>query len=391
MTATSEDDSRDNLDTLSGESGEYQFDFPAPVELSTITLTGGETISAEVVGINSGGQSVEIAAGKDFVVVGNTRQADFSPATLNRVMVTFKGQPGAKLPRISLWQHQTTTQRDADSHLASVLKGDFRLPVYESDENAGLHLFNTGEKPLKLSITVKERKSGRLIFPTSYKTIPAGETKIEFPLADLPDGEYLVSIVNTDDGATMLRLLRRQLIPETLQPDILEMTGKKLLFPEDPAERLAFVFCLLMEFDNKTLDLGKFLQEYFYEDGSFYESFYAFCNQVIKPFRNAVKIMFTDSPEATQAVSLQDKERKGKVSQSVGFDVEAERKALYGSALADAKKVDGMLLLNALERAKDKSLRAALLCGYAYFARACGMSVSEGAVRDELEKIKEKL
>ena len=232
VTATSEDDSRDNLDTLSGESGEYQFDFPAPVELSTITLTGGETISAEVVGINSGGQSVEIAAGKDFVVVGNTRQADFSPATLNRVMVTFKGQPGAKLPRISLWQHQTTTQRDADSHLASVLKGDFRLPVYESDENAGLHLFNTGEKPLKLSITVKERKSGRLIFPTSYKTIPAGETKIEFPLADLPDGEYLVSIVNTDDGATMLRLLRRQLIPETLQPDILEMTGKKLLFPD---------------------------------------------------------------------------------------------------------------------------------------------------------------
>ncbi len=168
-------------------------------------------------------------------------------------------------------------------------------------------------------------------------------------------------------------------------------TQKKLLFPEDPAERLAFVFCLLMEFDNKTLDLGKFLQEYFYEDGSFYESFYAFCNQVIKPFRNAVKIMFTDSPEATQAVSLQDKERKGKVSQSVGFDVKAERKALYGSALADAKKVDGMLLLNALERAKDKSLRAALLCGYAYFARACGMSVSEGAVRDELEKIKEKL
>ena len=48
---------------------------------------------------------------------------------------------------------------------------------------------------------------------------------------------------------------------------------KKLLFPEDPVERLAFVFCLFMEFDNKTMDLGWFLQEYFTRTAAFTKVF----------------------------------------------------------------------------------------------------------------------
>ena len=52
---------------------------------------------------------------------------------------------------------------------------------------------------------------------------------------------------------------------------------RRLLFPGDVEERLAFVFCLLVDFDAGRIDLGAFLQEYFYEDGSVYGSFYG-CN-----------------------------------------------------------------------------------------------------------------
>ena len=83
-----------------------------------------------------------------------------------------------------------------------------------------------------------------------------------------------------------------------------------LLLPEDSTEKLAFIFCLLVDFDAGRIDLGAFLQEYFYEDGSVYGSFYAFSNQVIKPFKSAVRTMFrggkpaqaaeTGSPEEVQ-------------------------------------------------------------------------------------------
>ena len=168
---------------------------------------------------------------------------------------------------------------------------------------------------------------------------------------------------------------------------------KKLLFPEDPVERLAFVFCLFMEFDNKTMDLGWFLQEYFYEDGSFYESFYAFCNQVVKPFRNAVKVMFDEPPRgrparnpAPQAAVPQEK---------LPFTpqcIEEEKKLVYSSALAPADKVDALLLLNALAAAKTVPLRCALLSGYDRFARTCGRNNPYvAAMRAELARLKENL
>jgi len=62
-----------------------------------------------------------------------------------------------------------------------------------------------------------------------------------------------------------------------------------LLLPEGTGDKLAFIFCLLIEIDNKKIDLNKFLQCYFYEDGSYFESYYVFCNGIIKPFKNLVK------------------------------------------------------------------------------------------------------
>lgn len=123
---------------------------------------------------------------------------------------------------------------------------------------------------------------------------------------------------------------------------------RKLLFPADPAEKLAFIFCLLVDFDNKTFDLGEFLQEYFYEDGSYYESFYAFSNQVVKPFKNLIKQMFKES-RLKKIAEAEPKDRPPqKKNEDVTDAVLSEREQLFHSALPDSSKVDGMMILNAL-------------------------------------------
>ena len=155
----------------------------------------------------------------------------------------------------------------------------------------------------------------------------------------------------------------------------------RLLFPDDPAEMLAFIFCLLVDIDNRDPDLSDFLQRYFYEDGSFYESFYAFCNQVIKPFKNAVKVMFR------HGVFRASSDRRVSFAPLVA----AERDSVYASRLSDADKVDALLILNALAGAKEET-RAALLAGYLRLCSACGWrGPSAEAFSAILAKFKEDL
>ena len=153
---------------------------------------------------------------------------------------------------------------------------------------------------------------------------------------------------------------------------------RRLLFPGDAEERLAFVFCLLVDFDAGRIDLGAFLQEYFYEDGSVYGSFYAFSNQVIKPFKSAVRTMFRGGKPAQAA--------EGHGRAQLRRLVAAERDEVYRSKLSDDKKVDALVILNALsaqaERG-DAKLIAALICGYRWFAAGAGW---KSANLDELLK-----
>lgn len=167
---------------------------------------------------------------------------------------------------------------------------------------------------------------------------------------------------------------------------------RKLLFPADPAEKLAFIFCLLVDFDNKTFDLGEFLQEYFYEDGSYYESFYAFSNQVVKPFKNLIKQMFKES-RLKKIAEAEPKDRPPqKKNEDVTDAVLSEREQLFHSALPDSSKVDGMMILNALAIASQKDGKAfcGLLAGYRYFIASTGFtSAFTDTLLAEYEKIKE--
>ncbi len=63
------------------------------------------------------------------------------------------------------------------------------------------------------------------------------------------------------------------------------------ILPPNSRELLALIFNVLMDIDSKRVDLGEFINKYFYVDGSFSAGFDNFVNAMIKPFRNSVKIL----------------------------------------------------------------------------------------------------
>lgn len=204
-----------------------------------------------------------------------------------------------------------------------------------------------------------------------------------FIIADTKISDLLKSIATSDLLYAYFRDITKNFDYRAAQRKYLDdapaapSRGKKMLFPEDPQEKLAFIFCLLVEFDSKKRDLSEFLQEYFYEDGSVYESFYAFTNQVIKPFRNAVKLMFRGGmpkpvPEEPARPQTARPAPPVEVPADFGALVAAERDSVYASGLSDADKVDALFILNALKKTQDGVLRAGLLSGYAAFVRASG-------------------
>lgn len=219
----------------------------------------------------------------------------------------------------------------------------------------------------------------------------------KFILADTKIGELLKSIASSDLLYAFFREITRDFDYPAAKEKYMNYAGgsakkRRLLFPPDPSEKLAFIFCLLVDLDNMTLDLSEFLREYFYEDGSVYESYYAFCNQVIKPFKNDVKAIFRGGVPVEGAVPAA---KDGTIREETDLlrAVAAERDAVFASRLPDDQKVDALIILNALENCGCKgSAVCGLLCGYSYFAEAAGWkSKTLSALLSELEKRREDL
>ena len=223
----------------------------------------------------------------------------------------------------------------------------------------------------------------------------------KFILADSKISELLKSIAASDLLYAFFREITRDFDYPAAREKYMNYgyessQKRRLLFPSDPSEKLAFIFCLLVDLDNMTIDLSDFLREYFYEDGSVYESYYAFCNQVIKPFKNDVKSIFRGGLPIEGVLPGSGKGNGGR-EEPGGNDllrtVAAERDAVFASRLPDEKKVDALIILNALENCECKGdAVCGLLCGYSYFARAAGWnSAYLPAILAELKRRSEEL
>lgn len=142
----------------------------------------------------------------------------------------------------------------------------------------------------------------------------------------------------------------------------------EVYLPSDRGEMLAFVFCLLVEFDNGAMRLGDFLLRYFYEDGSYTASYALFVERIIRPFRDIVRSCFPDIGKWSNASLIHIKEDN--ILGALTEKIAVERSRITGMSLAPEHAIAGEMMLAELSAAvarKDIAELKALLCGYLYY------------------------
>ena len=138
--------------------------------------------------------------------------------------------------------------------------------------------------------------------------------------------------------------------------------------PTDKTELLAFVFCLLVEFDSGSLKLNDFLLRYFYEDGSLTASYELFVAKMIRPFRDIIRSCYPDAVKSETTNSRRRKEDG--ILEKLSYRVAAENARLSQLTLNQEDAIAGAIILAELAAAvnrRDVSEIKALLCGYLYY------------------------
>lgn len=142
--------------------------------------------------------------------------------------------------------------------------------------------------------------------------------------------------------------------------------------PQTTGQVLAFIFCLLMEFDGNTLNFNDFLRRYFPEDGSYVASYRAFCNVIIKSLQDAVAQVFENElvgPDYQTAPEQPDA-KKAQLITAADILISAEIEYITKCSIPDEDKEGGLKILYQLlaaVKSGDKNLTEALACGYNYF------------------------
>lgn len=146
------------------------------------------------------------------------------------------------------------------------------------------------------------------------------------------------------------------------------------VMPQSIEQRLAFAFCLLVEFDKETIDFNEFICRYFPEDGSYFASYHAFCNTVIIGLRDAVAEVFKEelANAAVTHVEVQpaNPARAAYIS-AINLAISEEMQFISTSkTVPEEEKTGGLAMLSQLfeaVKAGNVPLINAILCGYNYF------------------------
>lgn len=160
-------------------------------------------------------------------------------------------------------------------------------------------------------------------------------------------------------------------------------TKNYIVLPQTAGECLAFIFCLLVEFDRDTLNFNSFLQKYYSEDGSYYASYQEFCKQIIVPLENLIKAVFEEeltqaelpAEDSAEATGEHPEDFEKALSLLEGATVQ-EKNIIAASALSEEEKQIGYVMLNELilaYRANNYRLTGALLSGYNYYCVCNGV------------------
>lgn len=201
-------------------------------------------------------------------------------------------------------------------------------------------------------------------------------TKCKFIMATTKIRDLLKCIVNSPELYGLFdRVTKDFNYPEQKTKCLLSgrnaYTGKVVL-PQAVEQRLAFIFCLLVEFDRDTINLSDFLQVYFHEDGSYFESYKAFCNTIIVGLADSIRHVFNaqlnDGENGGKSEIAPNSEKLNLLS-VISLTIEAEKDYILNVAPRDERE-GAIKMLNALGlavRQEDEDFIDALICGYNYF------------------------
>ena len=207
------------------------------MDVSLVRFRAAEGMQVHVLAVNAGGQNVSLATAEMQQQRGTVFEQEHKPISLVSATIAITGKPGDELDALGLWTPYYGNVSAANREFAEKLGGDFRLAAYEGDAPAVLLLYNKTDEALPVTISLSERRSKKEIQPKRDLVLQPGENPVEFEIRNLPDGEFLVTV--TEDAresaarGSILRLLRRQQVPDPEPPKLLELAGKKLYFPDD--------------------------------------------------------------------------------------------------------------------------------------------------------------
>lgn len=71
-------------------------------------------------------------------------------------------------------------------------------------------------------------------------------------------------------------------------------TNTTFTLPEGTQKQIAYVFCFMLEIDNKQLSLQNFITEHFYHKDGYHESYHNFSLTMLVPFRDGVKALIDE-------------------------------------------------------------------------------------------------
>lgn len=176
--------------------------------------------------------------------------------------------------------------------------------------------------------------------------------------------------------------------------------NSRVILPDTVGDRLAFIFCLLVEFDRDEINFNLFLQKYYPKDGSYYASYHLFCDEVIGSLQALVCDIFSrelqeeqsaqpsiQQPSLQQFAQLQTQQtqvlpqsqpadmqrenmQKSALINTVCMLIESELESVENSELGEEDMESGQCILESLAlavRAGDAVLIKSLTCGYNYF------------------------
>ena len=133
----------------------------------------------------------------------------------------------------------------------------------------------------------------------------------------------------------------------------------EFVLPKTSRELLAFIFNILVDIDAGNINLGEFLDKYFYVDGSAYSAYASFLNAMVKPFKSSVKILMESVIEGKlqdPVEAFNEEETKRIQEENLKAEEEKREKERSKKAYAESLKSLREILIADKKKVKESKL-----------------------------------